>query len=182
MYIKNATSPVPAVLNSATDALTIDLADPAPCIPALPAAYDGDPVTHAFVVRHGCHFQPAPLPPGIAPGPKKECFANAAQLAGWDSRLVYVEGVARRFCGQTYLPFCHAWCSDLAGNVIDPTWANPPGTEYFGVPFQTRFVLRFALANRRWTVIHPDWLDKIQGQPVSRWLHPRFNPQPPIVL
>lgn len=50
--------------------------------------------------------------------------------------LVYVEGYAAGI-----IPVLHAWCVDSDGKVVDPTWDDGIGTEYFGVPFNRAFVM-----------------------------------------
>jgi hypothetical protein len=46
-----------------------------------------------------------------------------------DNDLIYVEGFA-----VGVFPTLHGWCVDDAGNVIDPTWPDGRGKEYYGVP------------------------------------------------
>jgi hypothetical protein len=76
-----------------------------------------------------CFAEIAPTQPER--GPKKQCFANAAQLARSTSGLHYVEGYA--VAGRLMLPLAHAWCVDDEGRVYDPTW--PDGRDYYGVVF-----------------------------------------------
>jgi hypothetical protein len=89
------------------------------------------------------------------------CFANALTLVtDLDPTLTYVEGWAnygRNPVGEREW-FAHAWCSDGAGRVVDPTWREEelagclPREEwgYLGVAMDTQFVV--ALADR----LHPD--------------------------
>lgn len=69
-------------------------------------------------------------------GKMKQCFRNALELA-ISSDLIYCEGYAF----GAVIPVLHAWCLDLNGNVIDPTWES--GKEYVGVPFDTDYVVAF---------------------------------------
>lgn len=139
--------------------------------------YDSGNECEAFVSRHGISFRPAALPPSILSGPAKECYHNAAKLAFSRSDLIYVEGFARWHGGPPF-PFDHAWCCDLAGNVVDPTWGKAPGTEYFGVAFQTSFVQGFTVQTGVWGLIDRNHLDQLLAFPISRWRHPFHNQQP----
>jgi len=88
----------------------------------------------------------SPLSCGIPRGTPKQCFCNAYRhvIAG---KLEYCEG----FATSGIMPVLHAWLIDLDGNVIDPTWED--GVEYYGVQFDTEFVVRTVLARGCYGVI-----------------------------
>jgi len=102
----------------------------------------------------------------------KECFTNATKLAFENRNLVYTEGVARRFCGKRYLPFFHAWCIRQDGTVIDPTWADPSGIEYFGIAFKTVFANALIEKTQQMNLIDIHSLHLIMAVPVDLWRHP----------
>ena len=181
---KNFFEPVSsAVITKRT--VMLNLADRVPCIPNLSieditcATPDEDPrqyeIAFNFILKHGRHFKPSALPPNISHGPKRDCLANSANLAIYDPKFIYVEGIGRLFCGHRFVPFFHAWCCDQEGNVCDRTWTAPnnSGVEYFGVPFRTDFL-------RDWTktnicqLIQPKCLTYIATLPQAQWLHPLF--------
>ncbi len=90
-----------------------------------------------FVLQHGREFPQRPLPEGVVRGPMKDCFRNAAHLLYEHPEYTYVEGYAAGM-----IPMLHAWCVDDEGFVVDNTWPEEIGNCYFGVPFNTRFVMR----------------------------------------
>ena len=77
------------------------------------------------------------------PAVGSHCFFNAQVfLKSERERLTYVEG----FGGDPatgFVPIHHAWLVDAAGRVVDPTWPDSDLCSYFGVPFNSDFVLRF---------------------------------------
>ena len=89
-----------------------------------------------FVLKHGQKFDPRPLPKGTKRGPIQQCFRNCANAAMDDPTLTYCEGYA-----IGVIPVLHAWCVDKDGKILELTWKKP-GTEYFGIPFQTSFLKR----------------------------------------
>lgn len=90
-----------------------------------------------LVLDLGQEWNPAPLPPTIEHGTKKECFRNALLLAFDNSDLTYVEG-----WGTSIIPVEHAWCVDYDGNVVDPTWDDGFERAYFGVAIPTQIAIR----------------------------------------
>lgn len=64
------------------------------------------------------------------------CFRNAYHYAS-DNNLIYVEGYAT--ISTIGIAMIHAWCIDKTGVVYDSTWKDK-GTEYFGVPFDMRYI------------------------------------------
>ena len=105
-----------------------------------------------LVLEFGQHFAPKALPPDVELGEKKQCFANALWLSYRRRDLIYCEGFA-----SSFLVALHAWCVDKAGNVVDPTWSGRlAGTEYFGIPFRTRWVARL-MAQKKETGVIANW-------------------------
>jgi hypothetical protein len=92
----------------------------------------------AFVLAHGVPFIPAPLPKGVRKGTFKECFSDAYKLASRKpDRYIYCEGYAH----SGLIPVLHAWTFDMQrGVVVDKTWHDNRGQEYFGVPFSIDYV------------------------------------------
>lgn len=93
-----------------------------------------------WVVKYGRSYVPAALPADIRPMPLGRCYYNAYLLAKRrQSRgYFYVEGWATNKNGDAMQ---HAWCADsLGGRVIDPTFPDPFGREYFGVAFRLESV------------------------------------------
>lgn len=100
---------------------------------------------YRFMLEHGSAFTPDD---GTLAGPRGEqgqCYMNATHLAQNDRNLRYVEGQVS--CHG--VPIDHAWCVDVnTGRIVDPTLAseNPARIkEYFGVPFQTDYVIKTIL-------------------------------------
>lgn len=70
-----------------------------------------------FTLEFGWWYDAAPLPEGIHRGTPQECFTNAANVAIFDERFIYVEGVV---CKSGGLPVHHAWVTDGNGRAFDP--------------------------------------------------------------
>ncbi|HBP17401.1 MAG TPA: hypothetical protein DEA08_06375 [Planctomycetes bacterium] len=100
-----------------------------------------------FVLQHGHHWTidtTQPLPRGFPPGERGQCHANATRLVTQHEDLVYVEG----YVLHTSLPIRHAWVQLPGGDAVDTTFAgleHLSTLEYFGVPFQTDFLLMTSL-------------------------------------
>jgi len=93
--------------------------------------------THALLVAHGKVCTPQKLPRCYRRGTVRECYRNAYNLAMMHNELQYVEGLA--LPDFMDIPIDHAWCIDDNGMVVDNTWPTV-GKEYFGVPFDIKFV------------------------------------------
>lgn len=94
---------------------------------------------YQFLLDLGEEYEGAPLPAGEPQGEVRQCFSNALTLAvlrGW----VYVEGYAMSPVG---LAVHHAWCvtDEESRTVIDPTWDHPEKCSYYGIQFQTEWVM-----------------------------------------
>lgn len=96
-----------------------------------------------FVLAHARQWTAAPLPEKYHRGEPKNCFCNATRLALGNMDLTYVEGYASKF-----FPLMHAWCVTSSGEVIDNTWEGPEGCDYFGIPFNTHFLIKQLRKNR----------------------------------
>ena len=95
---------------------------------------------HGLILHYGRYWMSRTKPKGVKWGRKGECFSNAFYLMARCPWLTYCEGYA--LLTDLPLEFLHAWCVDQEGNVIDNTWRKP-STEYFGIPFDRDWVLKF---------------------------------------
>ncbi|MGW4694037.1 hypothetical protein ACWEO1_16780 [Kitasatospora cineracea] len=135
------------------------------------------------VLAHGRWCAPAPLPDDVEPLPERECFANAALTERRHRELVYTEGYA--LVEGLPMVFAHAWCTTADGRVVDPTWADLPGTAYLGIPL-THFVPRPVPPYYHGLLEHPDSFvpllrDGLMGHqvaPLGRPLQTRALPDP----
>ena len=97
-----------------------------------------------FILQYGQHYpEYQTKPKWVKKGIIKECFSNCLHaLMGNSDRLIYCEGYA-----SGVIPVHHAWLM-LDGKVVDPTWHGrdivSPKTEYFGIQFNTQYVLKVA--------------------------------------
>ena len=122
-----------------------------------------------FVLREGQPFA-APssveLPSDVSQGIVKECFkncVNSVAMRGTD--YLYCEGYALGI-----IPMLHAWLVSPDGQVIDPTWRKP-GTEYFGVLFNRKFVLEQTLKQETYGLLDAytaGW-PLLKGIPKDEW-------------
>lgn len=74
--------------------------------------------------------------------PTKLCFQNALKYADRHG-LLYAEGYGlpgELLAAGFVFPVEHAWCVDLSGNVVDPTWSAPENSCYLGIEFGPREV------------------------------------------
>jgi hypothetical protein len=101
----------------------------------------------AFVLRNAQVARDGqPRPKGVRKGRPKQCFYNATNLVLGCPGLVYVEGYYA--CKTLGIPLLHAWAVDAAGNIIDPTPADPSIYSYLGVRFPRRLLADELLKNR----------------------------------
>ena len=104
-----------------------------------------------FILCEGEQFISAPLPAGVKRGRMKECYANAGRLAMSRSDLTYCEGFACNI-----IPVMHAWCCTDTGLVVDPTWKDAEGCDYYGVRIDTDYLRKTILRKQTWGCID-DW-------------------------
>lgn len=129
-----------------------------------------------FVLKHGRAWKPCPLPENVRPGRMRECYRNAANLAlGFHrNEYIYCEGYAVGIIAVE-----HAWCVDLQGNVIDPTWTERPqklsatGQEYFGIAFKSMY-LQEALRKQKYFGLIDAWRSNwpLLSIDPEEWRHP----------
>ena len=109
-----------------------------------------------FILEYGWWYEPTEDSTGIDTGARKQCFANAADLAHTDGSLIYCEGFA---LPAGMFPVPHAWVTDGQGRAIDNTWPTP-GVAYAGVPFTWDFVTMMALKNNAFGSLLDDWQNR----------------------
>ncbi|WP_147268409.1 hypothetical protein [Spongiactinospora rosea] len=128
---------------------------------------------YALVLEMGRWYRPAAFPAGHSRrrGPAKACHRNAARLAAAVPGLCYIEGFAAPDLGDgQVLPVEHAWCAD-GEVVVDPTWHDPPGRAYLGIPLTLAYrdqVLRARPRERRCDAVLDAWASPgllIEGVP-----------------
>lgn len=106
-----------------------------------------------FVLAHGQRFlNYMPRPKWVKRGVVKQCFSNCFdEMLKNPSKLIYCEGYA-----TGVIPVHHAWLL-YDGKVIDPTWHDRgivrEHTEYFGIAFQYKYVLKVAAESGYYSVI-----------------------------
>jgi hypothetical protein len=110
-----------------------------------------------FLLKHGCRFAPSPYPGHLPPpGRLKECYHNAGILAVTEG-LAYCEGYAA--AKNLTTPVAHAWCLDLEGNVVEPTWPDGFARDYFGVAFKVAYVKQCAANREEFGILETDYLE-----------------------
>lgn len=97
-----------------------------------------DHLPSIFIRKMGRAWAPQACPPGILQGLKQQCYANAGSLVLDNPELTYVEGYA---CPPGLIPVHYAWCVDREWRVIDNTFDDAEGAQYFGVPSSRSFLL-----------------------------------------
>ncbi|MDP9792511.1 hypothetical protein J2S43_001023 [Catenuloplanes nepalensis] len=90
------------------------------------------PTPAHLLLAQGRLFTPGPLPAGLLKMPGQFCFRNAA-LAARRHGLRYAEGMASFALDSGSLPTAHAWCVDVDGTAVDPTWPKGHGVAYLGI-------------------------------------------------
>lgn len=106
---------------------------------------------HSLILERGHFWTARNLPENVRAGRLGECFRQARELALLRPEcFTYVEGYAYSRI-DLCVPVHHAWCVDEYGNVVDPTWSEPSGGVFAGVPFREEVLRKTA----------PDELDKV---------------------
>lgn len=126
-------------------------------------------LTESFVLRHGQPFSAGVRPSYIKQRPQKECFKNSLELA-LETGLTYVEGYTFRI-----IPILHAWCIDEDGTVLDPTLRDQEQLEYFGIPFNTDYVLEYAHQSGMYGVLDNYGLRRIGTDDPVIFIHPEWS-------
>lgn len=104
------------------------------------------------LLQHAKTFEPADTNPSwLTLGPAKQCFDNVTRIVierldAGDTSIHYAEGYAMD--AELAIPMQHAWLVDADGKVIDPTWRDVADNLYFGVVFETDFVINL-LRNKK---------------------------------
>jgi hypothetical protein len=113
-------------------------------------------------------------------GKPKFCFENCLQGLWNYPELYYCEGFA--VTNDVAIAASHAWLLNDEAEVIDPTWTGKmfTGCTYFGVVFNTEFVVSFAAKTKRYGILDNDSMNKHQllreGFPEGA-LHEKFHPR-----
>ena len=111
-------------------------------------------------------------------GKPKSCFENCLQGLWNYPELHYCEGFA--VTDNVSLAASHAWLLNDNSEVVDPTWTGEmfTGCTYFGVVFNTDFVVSFAAKTKRYGILENDYMNKHQflqeGFPEGA-LHEKFH-------
>jgi hypothetical protein len=79
------------------------------------------------------------------------------------------------------LAIAHAWLIDDAGEVVDPTWSEgSTGATYFGVVFDSEYVLEVGEKDERYGILENDYMNghklMMGGLPPNA-LHSKFHPK-----
>jgi hypothetical protein len=100
------------------------------------ALTSGVPVEYRVLQAHGQKMEPKahPLTGTMDLG---RCDHNSYKAMA-NTNLRYCEGYA--MTRGRMMPMAHSWLVDTDGWVVDPTWKD--GCEYFGVVFDTLFLLK----------------------------------------
>lgn len=120
-----------------------------------------------FILEHGKSFTPTRCDKKYRLNAlPQQCFKNAYKLAKRYKYLRYVEGLA-----LGVIPTFHAWCvRDGSLEVIDPTWDDRLGIEYYGIPLKFEYVEASILKSNQYSVLD-DWQNNwpIYSDPISEW-------------
>lgn len=124
----------------------------------------------AFLLEHGRAFDE--IHPDSCIGTPKECYANSARRVIRDDSLIYVEGYGLIL--EFGFPFLHAWLTDESGRVIETTLQDPEKHAYFGVSFNTEFVLGQMVKYEVWGILGgmpQQAMELIENTATSVWKH-----------
>lgn len=121
-----------------------------------------DKTVLSFILEYGKQFG-VPDPPTRRPLRNQRCYENCRRLA-FRKGFTYVEGYA-----AGVIPMHHAWCLDKHAKVIDPTWGPELSVDYFGIPFKTDFLRRYAKEFPSALSLIDNWQD---GWPLVKGKYP----------
>jgi len=113
----------------------------------------------SFYLKHAVKYEIGPDTFNCEKGEPQQCYMNACHLAHDNPLLTYVEGKVAVFG----IGIDHAWCVDENGVVVEPTLVNNDDgriLEYWGMPFNTEYVRRAALANGIYGLLDYFYADK----------------------
>lgn len=135
---------------------------------------EGKPCMDAMLLAHGRVFEGAACPADLSGKPAKQCFKNSLLLMLASPELIYCEGYGMP--AEIDFPIHHAWLLDIDGNVVDPTWQNPEGALYVGLPFDPEYMM--SLAKRTGYAHVFDNMENIGvfSAAPEEYLHPDFWP------
>jgi hypothetical protein len=106
-----------------------------------------------LVLEEGRFYQAKPRPAWCPQMEVKMCCSNALAAALLYD-LDYCEGYAYK---EGLIPVEHAWCVDLDGKVVDPTWDDEGrGVAYFGIAVDPKIVDEITRAKGE-TGLFADW-------------------------
>lgn len=82
-------------------------------------------------------------------GEPKMCYMNAGRAVIDDPSNTYVEG----YVDVDGVPIAHAWYLDKDGRVVDPTIRGVNATNYFGIPFNSNYLMLSIMKNKYWGLL-----------------------------
>jgi hypothetical protein len=98
---------------------------------------------YGIVAHYGQQFEKiGKLPEGMKLGRPRKCYHNAFTRIGGD--LLYTEGFMM-VCG---VPILHGWLTDIHTMEVIEVTLPEPAEEYYGVIFQTGYVVDLAFRTR----------------------------------
>lgn len=108
-----------------------------------------------LVLIEGHHMEQLLPIPDVQRGVMGECYRNSQLFVMDNSEFTYCEGWA--ISARLPIPLQHAWVIDGDGKVIDPTWDDE--AHYYGIPFETEFLVDFTLNVGYYGILGNDYLN-----------------------
>jgi len=110
-----------------------------------------------LILENGQPFLERVLPSPFR-GESGQCFQNCFEAMQEHEGLWYCEGFATD--DNLSLAISHAWLVNDRGLVIDPTWDDRTvGCTYFGVVFNTEYVMEVATETGHYGIFGSDFLN-----------------------